>query len=44
MFRKPFTLAVRGMHYGLYGKDAESERLGAMYVGDYGPGTLWFPA
>ena len=34
MFRKPFTLAVRGMHYGLYGKDAESERLGVMYVGD----------
>ena len=34
MFKKPFTLAVRGMHYGLYGKDAESERLGVMYVGD----------
>ena len=34
VFRKPFTLAVRGMHYGLYGKDAESERLGVMYVGD----------
>ena len=34
MFMKPFTLAVRGMHYGLYGKDAENERLGAMYVGD----------
>ena len=34
LFMKPFTLAVRGMHYGLYGKDAESDRLGAMYVGD----------
>lgn len=34
MFVKPFTLAVRGMHYGLYGKDSENERLGAMYVGD----------
>jgi len=22
------------MHYGLYGKDSENERLGAMYVGD----------
>ena len=34
LFMKPFTLAVRGMHYGLYGKDSENERLGAMYVGD----------
>ena len=34
MFMKPFTFAVRGMHYGQYGKDSESERLGAMYVGD----------
>jgi hypothetical protein len=33
-FMKPFTLAVRGMHYGLYGKDSESDRLGALYIGD----------
>jgi len=33
-FMKPFTLAVRGMHYGLYGKDAESDRLGSLYIGD----------
>ena len=36
-FMKPFTLAVRGMHYGLYGKDSESNQLGALYLGD---GTL----
>jgi Tol biopolymer transport system component len=34
MFMKPFTLAVRGMHYGLYGKDSETNRIGALYVGD----------
>jgi Tol biopolymer transport system component len=34
MFMKPFTLAVRGMHYGLYGKDAESDRIGALFLGD----------
>jgi outer membrane protein assembly factor BamA len=34
MFMKPFTLAVRGMHYGLYGKDSETDRVGALYVGD----------
>ncbi len=33
-FAKPFTLAVRGLHYGLYGRDAESDRLGALYLGD----------
>jgi hypothetical protein len=33
-FAKPFTLAFRGLHYGLYGKDAESDRLGALYLGD----------
>jgi hypothetical protein len=33
-FMKPFTLAMRGLHYGLYGKDAESDRIGAMYLGD----------
>jgi outer membrane protein assembly factor BamA len=34
LFVKPFTLAVRGLHYGLYGKDAESDRIGALYLGD----------
>jgi Tol biopolymer transport system component len=34
LFMKPFTLAVRGMHYGMYGKDAESDRIGALFVGD----------
>jgi outer membrane protein assembly factor BamA len=33
-FMKPFTLAVRGLHYGLYGKDAESNQLGALFLGD----------
>jgi hypothetical protein len=34
LFVKPVTLAVRGLHYGLYGKDAESDRIGALYLGD----------
>ncbi|HEX6050966.1 MAG TPA: hypothetical protein VFZ21_16920, partial [Gemmatimonadaceae bacterium] len=34
LFFKPFTLAFRGLHYGLYGKDSESERLGALFLGD----------
>src|SRR5690606_40485244 len=25
-FRNPFTLAVRGLHYGRYGRDGESPR------------------
>ena len=33
-FVKPFTLAVRGMHYGLYGREAESDQIGAMFLGD----------
>ena len=33
-FAKPVTLAFRGLHYGLYGKDAESDRIGALYLGD----------
>jgi outer membrane protein assembly factor BamA len=33
-FAKPVTLAFRGLHYGMYGKDAESDRIGAMYLGD----------
>jgi hypothetical protein len=34
MFFKPFTLAVRGLHYGMYGKDAENDRMGALFIGD----------
>jgi len=33
-FMKPFTLAVRGLHYGLYGKDSESDQIGSLYLGD----------
>jgi outer membrane protein assembly factor BamA len=30
---RPFTIAVRGLHYGRYGRDGEDERLSPMYVG-----------
>jgi outer membrane protein assembly factor BamA len=33
-FMKPFTLAMRGMHYGLYGRDSESDQVGALFLGD----------
>lgn len=32
-FLRPLTLAVRGLHFGRYGRDAESERLSTLYVG-----------
>ncbi|MES1244318.1 MAG: BamA/TamA family outer membrane protein [Acidobacteriota bacterium] len=32
-FKRPVTLAFRGMHYGRYGTDAESTRLTQLYVG-----------
>ena len=32
-FWRPVTLAVRGLHYGRYGTDAESERLTPLYIG-----------
>lgn len=32
-FAKPVTLAVRGIHYGRYGADAESNRIRPLYVG-----------
>lgn len=32
-FKRPVTLAFRGMHYGRYGSDAESDRLTQLYVG-----------
>jgi hypothetical protein len=30
---RPFTLALRGMHFGRYGRDAEDVRLRASYLG-----------
>lgn len=34
LFAKPFTLALRTMAYGRFGKDAESDRMSPLYVGD----------
>jgi hypothetical protein len=33
-FARPITLAVRGLHFGRYGADAESNRLSPVFVGD----------
>jgi hypothetical protein len=33
-FAKPVTFAVRGMHFGRYGTDAESNQLTPLFVGD----------
>jgi hypothetical protein len=33
---RPFTIAVRGMHYGRYGRDGEDARLAPMYIGHPG--------
>jgi outer membrane protein assembly factor BamA len=33
-FARPFTLAIRGMHAGRYGKDADSRLLYPLYLGD----------
>lgn len=33
-YMRPLTLAIRGIHYGRYGRDSESDRLGAVFVGD----------
>jgi WD40 repeat protein len=30
---RPFTLAVRGLHYGRYGRDGEDSRLSPLFVG-----------
>ena len=30
---RPFTIALRGLHYGRYGRDGEDPRLAPMYVG-----------
>jgi Tol biopolymer transport system component len=32
-FKRPMTLAVRGLHYGRYGSDAESPQLTPLYLG-----------
>jgi Tol biopolymer transport system component len=36
-FRNPVTLAFRALHYGRYGTDAESDRIGPLFLGS---GTL----
>jgi hypothetical protein len=33
VFRRPWTFAFRGLHFGRYGDDAESDLLGPLYVG-----------
>ncbi|MBV9497255.1 MAG: PD40 domain-containing protein [Acidobacteria bacterium] len=33
VFKRPFTLAVRGLHYGRYGSDSESPQLSPLYLG-----------
>jgi len=30
---RPFTVAVRGLHYGRYGRDGEDERLSPLFIG-----------
>jgi hypothetical protein len=32
--RRPFTLALRGIHFGRYGRDADSDRIGPVFLGD----------
>lgn len=32
-YNRPVTLAVRGLHFGRYGEDAESNRLSRLYLG-----------
>ncbi|MEX2178839.1 MAG: hypothetical protein WD801_09030 [Gemmatimonadaceae bacterium] len=46
-FARPFTFALRGVHYGRYGKDADNyERLQPLYLGEqtmirgYGPNSI----
>lgn len=33
-FMRPLTFAVRGLHYGRYGKDSETGRLSPLYLGE----------
>ena len=30
---RPFTLALRGMHYGRYGRDSEDSRISPLFIG-----------
>ncbi|HVR37761.1 MAG TPA: BamA/TamA family outer membrane protein [Thermoanaerobaculia bacterium] len=32
-FKRPVTLAIRGLHYGRYGSDAESTEISPLYIG-----------
>ena len=36
MPKRPFTFAVRGLHYGRYGGDSEDDRLSPLYLGYQG--------
>ena len=33
-FARPFTLAFRGIHFGRYGRDGDSQRIGDIFLGD----------
>jgi Tol biopolymer transport system component len=33
LFARPFTLAFRGLHYGRYGRDSESNQLTPLFIG-----------
>ena len=35
-FASPITFAVRGLHYGRYGRDAESDTISKLYLGNLG--------
>jgi hypothetical protein len=30
----PFTFALRGLHFGRYGRDGDSQRIGSVFIGD----------
>ena len=34
LFQRPLTLAFRGLHYGRYGKDSETDQLSPLYLGE----------
>jgi hypothetical protein len=31
---RPFTFALRGLHFGRYGRDADNQRIGSVFIGD----------
>src|SRR5690606_38472070 len=37
-YSRPFTLALRGLHYGRYGRDADQPELGSIFLG--APGLI----